>query len=104
MARISVGTVPTQVLAPNMKRTKWEIEFLPSSIIAGNTGLVYMGIGSPPGNTLTKISYDAVMNAGASNQRNSKDGHSDLEVKSAIWLQSDTADQICLVREDLAEI
>lgn len=103
MARIAVGTTPMQVLAPNPRRTKWEVEFLPSSIVAGNTGLVYMGIGSPPGNALTKISYDAVMNPGASNERNTKDGHSDMEVKNAIWLQADTADQICLVREDLAE-
>lgn len=103
MARILIGTVPVQALAPNAKRIKWEIEFLPSSIIAGNTGLVYLGIGNPPGNSLTKTSYDAVMNAGASNQRNTKDGHSDVEVKNAIWLQADTADQVVLVREDLSE-
>jgi len=103
MPRILIGTVPQQVLAPNGRRTKWEIEFIPSSVIAGNTGLVYMAIGNPPGNALTKNSYDAVMNAGSSNQRNTKDGHSALEVQSAIWLQADTAGQVCLIREDLSE-
>lgn len=100
--RLVIGTEPVQVLAPNNKRTKWEVEFVPSSVIAGNTGLVYMGIGNPPGNVVTRTSYDAVMNPGASNQRNTKEGHSDLEVHSAIWLQSDTAGQVVLVREDLS--
>lgn len=103
MSRILIGTDPVQVLAPNARRTKWEVEFLPSSVVAGNTGLVFLGIGNPPGNSLTRTSYDAVMNAGASNQRNTKDGHSEMEVKNAIWLQADTADQVCLVREDLSE-
>lgn len=103
MSRILISTDPVQVLAPNTRRTKWEVEFLPSSVITGNTGRVFLGIGNPPGNSLTKTSYDAVMNAGASNKRNSKDGDSDLEVKSTIWLQSDTAGQVVLVREDLSE-
>lgn len=103
MSRILVGTTPVQVLAPNTRRTKWEVEFLPSSVVAGNTGLVFLGIGNPPGNSLTKTTHDAVMNAGASNEKNTKDGHSNLEVQSAIWLQSDTADQVVMVREDLSE-
>lgn len=101
--RIIVGTDPIQVLAPNTRRTKWEVEFVPSSVIAGNTGLVYLSIGNPPGNVITRTSFDAVMNPGASNQRNTKDGHSKLEVQSAIWIQSDTAGQVVLVREDLSE-
>lgn len=101
--RVLIGTDPVQVLPPNEKRTKWEVEVLPSSIESGNTGLVFMGIGNPPGNVLARTSFDAVMNAGASNQRNTKDGHSSVEVKSAIWLQADTASQVVLVREDLSE-
>ena len=101
--RILVGTDPVQILAPNARRTKWEVEFLPSSVVSGNVGLVYLAIGNPPGNVLTRTSYDAVMNPGSSNERNTKDGHSKMEVQSAIWIQSDTIDQVVMVREDLSE-
>lgn len=101
--RLVIGTSPVQVLAPNPKRTKLEIQFVPSSIESGNTGNIFLAIGHPPGTALSKLTYDEVLNAGASVVKNKDSGDSDREVKSAIWLVSDTTSQVVMISEDIAE-
>lgn len=103
MARAVVTTAPKQVLAPNSRRTKWVIEFLPTSVVGGNAGNVFLAFGNPPGNSLTGGAYDAVLIPGASYVRNLADGHSKVEVQGAIWLHAENADQVLLIREDLSE-
>ncbi len=105
MTRVVVDTTPVQVLPPNSKRKKWEIQFLPTSVIAGNTGsIMFLGIGHPPGNSTTRNTYDEAMVPGAAVVKNIADGNSRAEVEDAIWLQSDTAGQVVNIREDVGEL
>jgi hypothetical protein len=99
MARLAIGTTPKQVLPPNTGRIGWEVQFLPSSIIAGNTGNVFLAVNNPPGNSVEGEVYDELLNAGASVTRRLADGDSPELVHAAVWLQSDGTDQIVLVKE-----
>lgn len=101
--RLTIGTDPVQVLKPNSKRIKWEIQVLPSSIIAGNTGLVFVARGHAPGSVTALNTLDETLNAGASTTENLMDGSSKDRVQEEVWLISDTAGQIVNVSEDIEE-
>ncbi len=101
MPRVTVGTTPRQILRPNPKRIKWEVQFVPSSIIAGNTGLVFISRGGPAGGVADLATADETLNAGASTTENLKDGSSEERVKDEVWAVSDTAGQIINVSEDI---
>lgn len=103
MPQLTIGTTPVQLIKPNKKRTAWEIQFVPSSIIATNTGLVFVQVGDPPGNATESNQYDEVLNAGASVKRSLRDGDSAYLVQSAVWLRSDTANQIVIIKEVIDE-
>ena len=100
MPRIVVGTTAVQILRPNKGRKKWYIEFIPSSIIAGNTGLVFIGIGNPPGSAVTATSYNEVLNSGSATYRNATVASTEREIQEAIWAIADAADQVINVSEE----
>ena len=97
--KIIIGIAAQEVLRPNTKRVGFEITFIPSSIIAANTGLVYHKTGGPPSSLTKSGNYDGVMNSGASVSRNIEVGDSEQVVKGSQWIVSDTADQIVSVLE-----
>lgn len=99
MPRLTIGTSPVQALRPNSIRAGREVVFLPSSIIAGNTGLVFAKYGGPPGDTGTPVNTDITLNAGASLSEKIADGYPPQHVREELWLVSDTADQIVVVNE-----
>lgn len=99
MPRLTIGTTPLQVLRPNSQRATLDIVFVPSSIIAGNTGLIYGKVHTPPRASATADTWDFVINSGSSYSLKLLQGDPAHLVKSEIWLVSDTAGQIVTVTE-----
>jgi len=99
MPRITIGVLPKQIMFRNTKRRKWEIQFLPSSIIAGNTGKIYIKRGSAPKADDNSNTWDHVLNAGASIGDNTGDQQPKSPWLDDVWAISDTADQICTLEE-----
>jgi len=99
MPRIIIGTLPVQLTWGNPKRKSWELQFIPSSIEAGNTGKIYFKRGSAPKADAASNTWDGVLNAGASVGDNTDKIAKEAEFKGSIWAISDTADQVCTFDE-----
>ncbi len=72
---------------------------MPSTVVATNTGIVFVQIGDPPGNVTTSSQYDEALVPGASAKRSLNDGDSPILVQSAVWFRADNAGQILIVKE-----
>jgi hypothetical protein len=94
MARLSVGTDPIQIAWYNPKRFSLAVEFVASSVIAGNTGLVYGKFGSCPVASIISNTWDFLLNAGAVDGTNTAESLGAAPDFRDLWLVSDTADQI----------
>ena len=103
MPRFTIGTTPLQVLKANPKRKAFEVQFIPSSIEAGNTGLLFVKRGPGAGTTTGAGNYDETLNSGSSTSENTELGSSRLRTASELWLASDTAGQLVSVAETLEE-
>lgn len=104
MARIIIGLDPVQVAPMNANRHSISAQLIPSSIIAGNTGLVFGKFGSAPQANIDGNSWDFVLNAGAADGANlyeTTDKSYDLQ---ELWLVSDTAGQIVNVTERSVQV
>lgn len=69
------------------------VQFLPSSIVAGNTGLIFGKWGSAPKADANSNTYDFVLNAGAADGTNLDESLKEAPQKGDLWLISDTAAQ-----------
>ncbi len=94
MPRLTIGTSPIQVAWYNPKRFSLLAEFLPSSIVAGNTGLIFGKFGSAPKADINSNTWDFVLNPGSSNGSNMNEDMLEAPEKGDLWLISDTAGQI----------
>lgn|SRR3990167_5050708 len=99
MPRIIIGVLPKQIMWRNPNRRKWEIQFIPSSIIAGNTGKIYIKRGSAPKADDNSNTWDHVLIGGASVGDNISDQQKKSPWLDDVWAISDTADQICTLEE-----
>jgi len=99
MPRLIIGIEPVQLSWGNPKRKSWEIQFIPSSIIATNTGNIFVKRGSAPKADLASNTYDAVLNAGASTGDNVDKTAKEADFKGSLWAISDTADQVVTFEE-----
>lgn len=99
MARIIIGLDPVQVAPMNALRHSISAQLIPSSIIAGNTGLVYGKFGSAPQANINGNSWDFVLNAGAADGANLYETTDKAYDTQELWLVSDTAGQIVNVTE-----
>lgn len=99
MPRIVVGTLPKQIAWYNLKRRMWELQFLPASIIATNTGKIYIKRGSAPKADDNSNTWDYLLNAGASVGDNVDNQQKESPWKGDVWVISDTADQVCTIEE-----
>lgn len=99
MARIIIGTDPEQVAPMNANRHSISVQLIPSSIIAGNTGLVFGKFGSAPQANINGNSWDFVLNAGAADGANLYETTDKAYDTQELWLVSDTAGQIVNVTE-----
>ncbi len=104
MARRTIGTVPVQVAVRNLKRLSLSAQFLPSSIIAGNTGLIFGKFGTPPVASSESNTWDFLLNAGATDGTNVDENQKRAPNTEDLWLISDTAGQIVnVVERDVPE-
>ena len=99
MPRILIGVLPKQIMFRNKKRRKWELQFLPSSIIAGNTGKIYVKRGSAPVANDNSNTWDHLLNAGSSVGDNVSDQQEKSPWLDDVWAISDTTDQVCTLEE-----
>ena len=99
MPRITIGTTPIQLAWRNPKRKSWELEFIPASIISGNTGIVFVKRGSAPKADILSNTWDHTLSSGDQAGDN-LDGAADKSPwEGDIWAVSDAAAQICTFRE-----
>lgn len=103
MARISIGTTPVQAARPNPKRLSLSVQFLPTGIIGGNTGLVFGKFGSAPKADLASNTWDFVLNAGSTDGTNLDEALAKAPITEDLWLISDTPDQIVSLVERYIE-
>lgn len=102
MSVLSIGTAPKQVSWQNEKRVSLTVQFLPSSIEAGNTGLVFGKWGSAPKADKASNTWDFVLNSGAADGTNLDEALDRAPQKGSLWLVSDTADQKVNITEHVA--
>ena len=95
MARRRVGILPVQVLLSNQQgsRVVGTVEMLPTSIVAGNTGLIFGKFGSAPVASLTSNTWDFVLNSGSTGGTNAYQANDRAPNQQDLWIVSDTADQ-----------
>jgi hypothetical protein len=103
MPRTTIGTEPVQVAWRNTKRFSLLAEFIPSSLIAGNTGIIYGKFGSAPKADAASNTWDFILNPGASNGANTSETQKQASEVRDLWLISDTEGQIMNVVEHNVE-
>ena len=94
-----VGTTPQEFAPENKKRGSLVVQVIPSSIVAGNTGLVFGKFGSAPVANLTSGTWDFVLSQGASDGTNLYETRDRAILTKSLWLVSDTASQQVNVTE-----
>lgn len=99
MSRLIIGTEPVQVARYNPIRRVLAVQYFPSSIIAGNIGLIFGKFGSAPKADATSNTWDFMLNPGAADGTNIGETALEAPMKEDLWLVSDTADQIVNVDE-----
>lgn len=100
MQTVYIGTKPLELSSPNVARLRWSLEFKPSSIVAGNTGLIYVGRGFVPNAVDGDPNCGDVLNAGSFIDEAAAFQGDTLPFKGAIWAVSDTANQECTYDEE----
>lgn len=99
MAQRSISTNPIQVAPRNPNRHSISVQLLPSSIVAGNTGLVYGKFGSAPQANINGNTWDFVLNAGAADGANLYETTDKAYDTQELWLVADTASQVVNIVE-----
>jgi hypothetical protein len=106
MSQRIISTEPIQVAFSNPRRFQLTVQLIPSSIIAGNSGLVYGKWGSAPKADINSNTWDFVLNAGAVDGTNLYETRDKSVLIQDLWLIADTTNQIVNlieveVREDV---
>lgn len=99
MSQRIISTEPVQVAPRNTQRHSISVQMIPSSIVAGNTGLVYGKFGSAPVANINSGTYDFVLNAGAADGSNLYETTAGAWDQQELWLVSDTAGQLVNIVE-----
>ncbi len=99
MSQRIIGTEPAQVAPRNPNRHSIAVQMIPSSIVAGNTGLIYGKFGSAPQANINGGTWDFVLNAGAADGSNLYETTAQAWDQQELWLVSDTAGQLVNITE-----
>jgi len=99
MANRIIGLDHEQVAPRNPNRHSISVQLIPSSIVAGNTGLIFGKFGSAPVANINSNANDFVLNAGAADGANLYETTDKAYDTQELWLISDTAGQIVNVVE-----
>ncbi len=82
-----------QLSSPNKNRVRFVIEFTPSSIVAGNTGRIYIGRGFIPSATIGDPNQGDVLNSGSFIEESAAYVGDTMPFKGALWAIADAANQ-----------
>ncbi|MDE1925360.1 MAG: hypothetical protein KGH79_04260 [Patescibacteria group bacterium] len=93
MRTLFIGTTPVLVSSPNPNRQYWRLEFTPSSVVAGNTGHVFVGRGFVPNGVVGDPNQGDVLNPGAFIDEETNYPGDTSVFKGAIWAVADAASQ-----------
>ena len=97
--RISVGTSPEIIAQDNPSRASMSVSMPPTSIISGNTGVIFVGKGFvPQAVTGAPNSCDPISQGSQISDVPQFEGDPSL-FKGQWWAVSDTADQVIIVDE-----
>ncbi len=100
MAIRIVGTEQVQILNPNPRRKRLVVQVQSTNVDAANTGIVFIGGGFQPQNTVSAPNADyALMQSDAIDQPTQGRKLSD-KWKQAIWAIASVAGQSLLVEEE----
>lgn len=99
MAKILISTTVKQLLPPNPKRIGWELQFVPSTIVASNTGIIFLSVDKIPKADTAGENNESMLNAGSAIARNLVNGDPAAEIQGAVWAISDTASQQATLKE-----
>lgn len=97
--RVVVGTSPVLIFNQNQSRIFWRVTYLPSAIEAGNTGIVFINIGSPPAADLTAPSRGIPLNPGSEYAQEERYPNDPSISKDQIWAIAQNAGQVLDVEE-----
>ena len=103
MQTITIGTTPLILLNPNKNRVRWSFQFVPSSIISGNTGKIYLGRGFIPNATDGDPNQGESLIAGAAIEEKKQFKEDVLPYKGPIWIVASAASQIAVLEEQSEE-
>lgn len=94
-----VGTTPVLLSAGSKGRGSWSVSFLSTAIVAGNTGLIFVGRGFQPTPTLgAPSSGDVLQSGGQVGQTTSYYGDTSIW-KGDIWVVASIAAQQIVFEE-----
>lgn len=102
MRTVTIGTTVTLLANANPARRRWSLQFVPSSIIAGNTGKVYIGRGFTPTATDGDANQGDVLSAGSSIEEKKAFPDDVLPWKGMLWFVASAAGQILVFDEQSA--
>ena len=102
--RVTVGVEVKSVAWENPLSVALAVQMVPSSIVAGNTGLVYGKFGSYPVADINSPTWDFVLNPGATDGTNTFETRDKALITKPLFLIADTADQVVNVTEVVAEV
>ena len=93
MRTIFIGTAPQILSNANATRLRWALEFTPSSIVAGNTGLIYIGRGFVPNAVVGDPNQGDVMNPGSAIEEVKAFAEDTRPYKGTIWAVANVINQ-----------
>jgi len=99
MPQIVIGTTPKLLLEHNTKRRSWWLQFLPSTVVAANSGNIFVARGKQPDIVLTEANYDEVGVPGWTTGDNIDKTLATCPFKGQVWMRSDTGDEVCIYEE-----
>ncbi|MBU6430903.1 MAG: hypothetical protein KGJ58_01675 [Patescibacteria group bacterium] len=101
MRTIFINTTPQILSNTTPKRVRWTAEFTPTSIVAGNTGHIFIGRGFIPNAVVGDPNQGDVLNAGSSIEEKKNYKEDSLPYKGVIWVVADAANQQITFDEQL---
>lgn len=97
--RVVVGTTPVLLLNSRESRGSLGVSMPPSSIISGNTGVVYVGKGFVPSATAGAPTSGDPLSQGSQFQDVEQFPGDNSVFTGQVWAVSDTAGQVVIVDE-----
>ena len=96
-----VGTTAILLLNPNPRRKRWQVQFLPNSVDAGNSGSLFISKGEVPSGVVGSPSQGEALVPGAGIDEADKTRQEDFCWKGSVWAVAANADQTIVFDEEI---